>query len=63
MTPVFILLFAAPAAIADVDVYGFAAARVDQADFTESWLEGGFGRLDNGADAGRETDSFVNLDV
>lgn len=56
-------LCAAQPVAAEFDVYGFAAARLGQADSTESWLEGGFGRFDNGADSGRDTESFTNLDV
>ena len=61
--PVLALLISHQSAVADVDVYGFAAARIGQVDSTESWLEGGFGRFDNGAPEGDNTDSFGNLDL
>lgn len=49
-------------ATAAVDIYGFAAGRVGQVDSTESWLNGGFGRFDQGGDAGQSRESFAVFD-
>ncbi len=56
------LTLSQPAAAA-VDIYGFGAARVGVVESTPSWLEGGFGRFDVGADDASSTDQFAELDV
>ena len=56
------LTLGATPALATVDIYGFAAARGGAVESTASWLEGGFGRFDVGADAAGDSTGFAELD-
>lgn len=48
---------------ADVDIYGYSALRLGTVESTRSWLDGGFGRFDEGADDAGSRDEFATAEV
>ena len=58
MAGAFLTCLATAEAFAAVDIYGYGALRAGSVESTTSWLEGGFGRFDQGADAAGDSSGF-----